>query len=87
MVFSTNPKHSPILATIKKIDSIPAKTSTEISLYTQAGKKQGTEKDIIAVCDSVKGLEELIYEERLKQLYVHIVDWVNNESGHDLYTQ
>lgn len=27
-VFSTNPKHSPIITTVKKIDSIPAKTST-----------------------------------------------------------
>jgi len=27
-VFSTNPKHGPIQATIKKINSIPAKTST-----------------------------------------------------------
>ena len=27
-VFSANPKHSPILATMKKINSIPAKTST-----------------------------------------------------------
>lgn len=51
--------------------------------YTQAGKKQGTEKDIIVVCESVKGLEELIHEERLKQLYVCIVGWLNNESGYD----
>ena len=27
-VFSTDPNHSPILATVKKINSIPAKTST-----------------------------------------------------------
>lgn len=51
--------------------------------YTQAGKKQGTEEDIIVVCDSVNGLEQLIYEERVKQLYVCSVDWLNNESGCD----
>lgn len=54
--------------------------------YTQAGKKQGIEKDTTVVCDTVEGLEEQIHEERLKQLYVHIVDWLNNESGCDLYT-
>lgn len=51
--------------------------------YTQAAKKQGTEKDIIVVCESVKSLEELIHEERLKQLYVRIVGWLNYESGYD----
>lgn len=55
--------------------------------YTQAGKNQSTEKDIIVVCDSVKSLEELIYEKRLRQLYMHIADWLNNESGYDLYMQ
>ena len=29
-VFITNPKHSPILATVKKINPTPAKTSTEV---------------------------------------------------------
>lgn len=52
--------------------------------YTQAGKKQGTEKDIIVVCDFFEGLGELIYEERLKQLYVCTVSWLINESGYDL---
>ena len=32
-VFSTNPNHSPILATMKKINSTPAKTSTEAMTY------------------------------------------------------
>lgn len=50
-------------------------------------KKQGKEEDIISVCDPVNSLEELIYEERVKQLYVCTVDWLNNESGCDLYTQ
>lgn len=50
-------------------------------------KKQGKVEDIIVVCDPVNSLEELINEGRVKQLYVCTVDWLNNESGCDLYTQ
>jgi len=32
-VFHTDPKHSPILATVKKISSIPAKTGTKSGMY------------------------------------------------------
>lgn len=55
--------------------------------YTQAGEKNSTENDIILVCEPVKGLEGLMYKERLEQLYVYVVDWLNNESGCDLYMQ
>lgn len=52
--------------------------------YTLAGEKNSTE-NIILVCEPVKGLEGLMYEERLEQLYVYVVDRLNNESGCDLY--
>jgi len=42
IVFSTNPKHSLVLATMQKISSIPAKTSTDPCIlclvFCQAGR-------------------------------------------------